>query len=108
TVVLSLLASLIYDKFTKLDGLGIPADHLIGDDYGRQRKIYEKFCLLTPKITLLYMTPEKVSASQKLNTRFVIDEANCVSQDFPQVPFIALTATVTPCVRTHILHHLKM
>ncbi|QQP53800.1 Bloom syndrome protein -like protein, partial [Caligus rogercresseyi] len=59
TVVLSLLASLIYDKFTKLDDLGIPADHLIGDDYGRQRKTYEKLCLLTPKITLLYMTPEK-------------------------------------------------
>ncbi|QQP34561.1 Bloom syndrome protein -like protein [Caligus rogercresseyi] len=30
TVVLSRLASLIYDKFTKLDGLGIPADHLMG------------------------------------------------------------------------------
>ncbi|QQP53448.1 Bloom syndrome protein -like protein, partial [Caligus rogercresseyi] len=28
--------------------------------------------------------------------------------DSPQVPFIALTATATPRVRTHILHHLKM
>ncbi|QQP34572.1 Bloom syndrome protein -like protein, partial [Caligus rogercresseyi] len=65
---LSLLASLIYDKFTKLDGLGILVDHIIGDNYGWQQKINEKFCLLTPKITLLYMTPEKVSASQKLNT----------------------------------------
>ncbi|QQP39096.1 Bloom syndrome protein -like protein, partial [Caligus rogercresseyi] len=52
TVVLCLLASLIM-IIHKLDGLGIPADHLIGDDYGRQRKIYEKFCLLTPEITLL-------------------------------------------------------
>ncbi|QQP40036.1 Bloom syndrome protein -like protein, partial [Caligus rogercresseyi] len=70
TVVLSLLASLIYDKFTKLDGLGIPAYHLIGDDYGRQWKIYEKLCLLTPQITLLYVTPKKESASQKLNRVF--------------------------------------
>ncbi|QQP41886.1 Bloom syndrome protein -like protein, partial [Caligus rogercresseyi] len=91
TVVLSLLASLIYDKVTKLNGMGIPADHLIGDDYGRQRKIYEKLRLLTPQIIFLCVTPEKVSASQKHNgvsrslysrdplKRFVIDKANCVS-----------------------------
>ncbi|QQP54317.1 Bloom syndrome protein -like protein [Caligus rogercresseyi] len=70
TVVLSLLVSLIYDKFTKLDGLESQADHIIGDDYGRQRKIYEKLCLLMPQTTLLYVTPEKVSASHKLNRVF--------------------------------------
>ncbi|QQP52025.1 Bloom syndrome protein -like protein, partial [Caligus rogercresseyi] len=57
--VLSLLASIIYDKLTKLDGLGIPADHIIGEDYGRKLKISEKLCLLTPQITLFYMIPEK-------------------------------------------------
>ncbi|QQP57192.1 Bloom syndrome protein -like protein, partial [Caligus rogercresseyi] len=114
TLVLSLLVSLIYDKFTKLDGLRIPADNLIGDDYGRQRKIYEKYCLLTPKITLLYMTPEKsfeafirgIPSSDSLLMRSTLLQK--LQRDFLQVPFIALTATATPRIRTHILHHLKM
>ncbi|QQP51108.1 Bloom syndrome protein -like protein, partial [Caligus rogercresseyi] len=114
TVVLSPLVSLIYDKFTKLDGLGIPADHLIGDDYGRKRKIYEKLCHLTPKITLLYVTPEKsfeafirgIPSSDSLLMRPTL--LHKLQKDFPQVPFIALTATATPHARTHILHHLKM
>ena len=58
-------------------------------------------------------------------TMFVIDEAHCVSQwghdfrpdykklsslrrNFPKVPFMALTATATPRVRSDILHQLGM
>nr|XP_040024640.1 Bloom syndrome protein homolog [Gasterosteus aculeatus aculeatus] len=90
-----------------------------------------------PIIKLLYVTPEKVSASQKLISamqnlyergllvRFVIDEAHCVSQwghdfcldykrlhelrqKFPSVPMMALTATATPWVQKDILNQLNM
>ena len=83
--------------------------------------------LTSPTPTLLYVTPEKVVASDELRramksvydmgalNRFVIDEAHCVSQwghdfrpdykrmnllreEFPKVPFMALTATATPRV----------
>jgi len=63
--------------------------------------------------------------NQGLLTRFVIDEAHCVSQwghdfrpdykklsllrqKFSKVSMMALTATATPRVRTDILHQLKM
>lgn len=90
-----------------------------------------------PAIKLLYLTPEKLSASQKLSaaltalygrgllSRFVIDEAHCVSQwghdfrpdykklrvlrsNYPKVPTMALTATATNRVRTDILYQLGM
>ena len=79
---------------------------------------------LKPTIKIVFVTPEKISASgslmsllkdlynRNLLARFVIDEAHCVSQwghdfrpdykklsnlrtQFPKVPYIALTATAT-------------
>jgi bloom syndrome protein len=90
-----------------------------------------------PETKLLYVTPEKLSASGKLLSalqnlyqrkylsRFVIDEAHCVSQwghdfrpdykklsalkeKFPLVPMMALTATATPRVRKDIVTQLRM
>ena len=137
TVVISPLVSLIHDQVTKLNGLGIEAAHMTGDDYVRQSGIYNRMRANDCGPTLLYVTPEKVSASDKLVSALqsvfnrgklamiVIDEAHCVSQwghdfrpdykklcilreKFPKVPFMALTATATPRVRTDILHQLGM
>lgn len=89
------------------------------------------------RIKLLYVTPEKIAASEKMSeifdalsknnllSRFVIDEAHCVSQwghdfrpdytklgklrrSYPRVPIMALTATATPHVRTDVHQQLAL
>ncbi|KAG7155925.1 Bloom syndrome protein-like, partial [Homarus americanus] len=116
----------------------IPAGHLSGDiKYQEEGLIMTELMRRDIGVKLLYVTPEKISASQKFGntletlyqrqklSRFVIDEAHCVSQwghdfrpdykklnvlrqRFPGVPFIALTATATPRVRVDILKQLGL
>ena len=90
TVVISPLISLIHDQVTKLTGQGISAVKLSGG--GHDYNIFNRMEGGHNLPTLLYVTPEKVSASNGLNNalqavygkgmlrRFVIDEAHCVSQ----------------------------
>ncbi|XP_051896410.1 recQ-like DNA helicase BLM isoform X2 [Pristis pectinata] len=130
TVVISPLKSLIMDQ--------IPATHLTGNKSdSAAASTYMQLSKKDPVVKLLYCTPEKVSASnrlisalvnlyeRKLLARFVIDEAHCVSQwghdfrpdykrlnelrqKFPSIPMMALTATATPRVQKDILNQLKM
>jgi hypothetical protein len=92
--ICSIYYSLLF-KVTKLNGLGIPADLLTGkvDDHQQQHnKVFDRLRARPPGVKLLYVTPERVTKSNKLLDvfkdlyaqglldRFVIDEAHCVSQ----------------------------
>jgi len=138
TVVVSPLRSLILDQVQKLVSLKVPAAHLSSDQsLAMEGDIYLDLRLKSPEIKLLYVTPEKLSASKKLidalNSlnqrnlldRFVIDEAHCISQwghdfrkdykklsmlreKYPEVPIMGLTATATPRVQRDVLNQLQL
>ena len=81
---------MFFVQVTKLKDLGIRSEHLSGDC--EWKSIFDDLRRRSgPTIKLLYVTPEKIKASQMLISafeslnqngqlsRFVIDEAHCVS-----------------------------
>lgn len=137
TLVIMPLISLIYDQMQRLNELGVVSRELNStQDLSEQNNIYDDM-IQHNSVKILFVTPEKLSQSEKLNfflhkleergklARIVIDEAHCVSQwgrdfrkdylkiskfrdNFPQIPILALTGTATLKVREDVVKSLKM
>jgi ATP-dependent DNA helicase RecQ len=131
TVVVSPLIALMKDQVDALQASGIAATFLnssLNADESRKRLRG----LHNGEFRLLYVAPERLMLSgflsdlQKWNVQLIaIDEAHCISEwghdfrpeyrqiselrkYFPNVPFMALTATATGRVREDIVSHLKL
>src|SRR3984957_8425404 len=130
-VAVSPLIALMDDQVAALRQLGVAAGALHSDlDPAEARSVTRD--LLEQQLDLLYVSPERLLGNGMLErlsrlqlALFAIDEAHCVSQwghefrpeyrelaclteHFPGVPRLALTATADPRTRADILHALRM
>ena len=130
-VVISPLIALMEDQVNALQQLGIKAAFLNSTlDAFSAREIEQR--LLDQQLDLLYISPERLvmPRMQDLLKRskvslFAIDEAHCVSQWghdfrqdyrqlglltelFPEIPKIALTATADPRTQNDIIEQLRL
>jgi ATP-dependent DNA helicase RecQ len=131
TVVVSPLIALMKDQVDALQSSGVAATFVNsslapGESRERLRGLHNG------KFRLLYAAPERLMLSgflsdlQRWNVNLIaVDEAHCISEwghdfrpeyrqlaqlrdTFPNVPFMALTATATDRVRGDIVKHLKL
>lgn len=137
TIVFMPLISLIQDQVEHLQKLNIPCRVLSAFKSNKSSNDLYREIYSDTSIKILFITPEKVSKSEKANEllkslydenrieRFAIDEAHCVSQwgrefrndylklgelrkKYPNVPIIALTGTATDRIRQDVMNLLKM
>lgn len=130
-IIVSPLIALMQDQVEALHQLGVRAAFLNSTlDFEQQRDI--EIALERGEIDLLYVAPERLIQERTLNflervhiSLFAIDEAHCVAQwghdfrkdylglsilseRFPRVPRIALTATADPRTRQEIAERLQL
>ncbi|RNE98836.1 putative ATP-dependent DEAD/H DNA helicase recQ [Trypanosoma rangeli] len=138
TIVISPLISLIQDQVYALIANDIPAIALTGQTSDAPRRaLFAEWASGRIVHTLVYVTPEYFGrsdhfvqclmhlANRRLLSRFVVDEAHCVSQwghdfrpdyrklavlkqQFPVIPISALTATATDLVQQDIVSTLRL
>ncbi|RVE69332.1 hypothetical protein OJAV_G00076640 [Oryzias javanicus] len=137
TLVISPLIALIQDQVDHMKELNIPACSINSKlGVGERRLILADLGSSSPKLKLLYITPEMVASpsfqpcltdlcSRSLLSYLAVDEAHCVSQwghDFrpdylklgelrarlPGVPCLALTATAPKNVQEDIVKSLRL
>ena len=131
TVVVSPLIALMKDQVDALTASGVPATFLNSSLKAEESRARLRG-LHNGEFRLLYAAPERLMLSGMLGdlqrwrvNLFAIDEAHCISEwghdfrpeyrqiaqlreHFPQVPFMALTATATERVREDIAEQLQL
>ena len=137
TIVIMPLISLIQDQLKRLENLGIKSKVISGSLTKKQEKLAYEAIESQQDIKIVFLTPEKLSKCERLSvflqklhenqriSRFVIDEAHCVSKwgrefradylklsslrkEFPGVQILALTGTATEAVRKDVVKVLGM
>ncbi len=131
TLVISPLISLMKDQVDQLKANGIAAE-CINSSMPREELISVFSRMNNGKLKLLYVSPERVLSNdfpERLEgvqlAMVAVDEAHCISQwghdfrpeyaalgqlkqQFPHVPFMALTATADDATRNDILSRLNL
>lgn len=129
-IVISPLISLMKDQVDALRSNGIAAGFYNSSQSFEDQQFILDACH-REEIKLLYISPEKLLSDVDVVTKackpslFAIDEAHCVSswghdfrpeytqlgflrERFPQIPFVALTATADKLTRRDIIKQLKL